>query len=737
VYITAASGAHSTRLCCHLSVAPSAAILVLAFAGEARAASPYWSHFTLSGGPAVNFPQSPAYDSNSNRLINFGGLFTNLPCCTSSNETWVVSDANNTGGTPNWSQLSPAGTPPAGRTGHSSVYDQTNNRLIIFGGGQFGSSIYNVRFKDVWVLTNANGIGGKPTWTPLAPTGTPPAPREGQQTVYDPNSNRLIVFGGGNNGIMDVPADVWVLTNANGLGGMPQWIQLLPEGGNAPSRRQGFGMGYDPATNRALVFGGCCGQLRDLWVLQNANGIGGTASWLQLSQGSPSPGAGSDFASGYDPGTNRFIMTSGLDGSRNARNPVWALSGANGIGTLTWVNTIPDGSPCSPPRGNPVGVYSQVQNQFFSFTSTTDLWVLSDANSTTPGDGCPPPTGTITVTTNSIGASFSVSGPATFTGSGLSKIISNAPPGDYIITWGPSCRSDLPMKQAQILHAGQQITFNGTYSPGPLAFPLHRTFDGPCTTPIHTVFDHFQEKGAYMNDFVVTAYTGETGWCDTTGTIPAQKFYSPVGKKGRAGFAQPSGKPFSVNGTYTGGGKYVGGILESPTADCRTKQPGKDMPSKTFLFYDGHPGYDFSATCGTAGMVEVHAAVDGIVSYPQNLTYPNGLTLSGLNFHILQLTPDFDHSYGIYYLHLASYPGQTSAECLEPEKVPPNTHVIAGQVIGHAGYAGLPGPGFSHLHFEVQRNGTPIDPYGWKGTFTDPYSIRGIGPGVSSVNLWQ
>jgi len=93
--------------------------------------------------------------------------------------------------------------------------------MIVFGGGLGGSNS-----NEVWVLENANGTGGTPTWTQLSPSGTPPAGREEHSAVYDPSHNLMTVFGGNNS--TSVLRDTWVLSNANGLGGTPTWKQLGP-----------------------------------------------------------------------------------------------------------------------------------------------------------------------------------------------------------------------------------------------------------------------------------------------------------------------------------------------------------------------------------------------------------------------------------------------------------------------------------------------------------------------------
>ncbi len=85
----------------------------------------------------------------------------------------------------------------------------STNRMTIFGGT---TSVSNLN--DVWVLSGANGASGTPMWTQLAPTGTAPSPINSFSAVYDPGTNRMIIFGG-NDGVTAFN-NVWVLTRANG-----------------------------------------------------------------------------------------------------------------------------------------------------------------------------------------------------------------------------------------------------------------------------------------------------------------------------------------------------------------------------------------------------------------------------------------------------------------------------------------------------------------------------------------
>ena len=187
--------------------------------------------------------------------------------------TFGLTNANGMGGNSEWIGLSPAGGAPAPRHKQAGVYDPTSDTLIIYG----GNNCFSTNFSDVWVLSNANGLGGTPTWTQLSPSGGP-GPRQNVGAVYDSTSNEFIFFGGfpGNGG---APFnDVWVLSNANGSGGTPAWTQLFPTG-TLPAARGGLTATYDATTNRMTIFGGAnlsTNFFGDTWVLMNANGFGGT-----------------------------------------------------------------------------------------------------------------------------------------------------------------------------------------------------------------------------------------------------------------------------------------------------------------------------------------------------------------------------------------------------------------------------------------------------------------------------
>ena len=103
----------------------------------------------------------------------------------------------------------------------------------------------------VLILLAGHGTVQAQTWIELNPTGSA-LPLVDKKTIhYDAATNRLIVFIPGNPAVGGAGNQVWVLTNANGLGGTPEWIQLLPAG--SPPFSNGLeSVVYDSLTNRLI-----------------------------------------------------------------------------------------------------------------------------------------------------------------------------------------------------------------------------------------------------------------------------------------------------------------------------------------------------------------------------------------------------------------------------------------------------------------------------------------------------
>ncbi|HEY6274645.1 MAG TPA: kelch repeat-containing protein [Terriglobales bacterium] len=283
----------------------------------------------LSHIPSARFGRTAVYDSVNLRMVVFGGaqgVETPAPCL---NDVHVLQYLAGVGGTPAWLELSPTGGLPVARYSHTAVYDSTDNEMIVFSGNNCSTTYYN----DVWVLKNANGLGGTPVWTQLSPSGPAPGVRAFSSAVYDPANDRMIVFGGSNG----TPyGDLWVLTHAGGVSGNPAWVQLTP-GGTTPSARSGQSAVYDATNNRMIVYGGSSASqtsLSNTWVLANANGLGGTPSWTLTASGGTDQQRSLQVAL-YDPAANKMVVFGGKIPKSVNGNPtddhVWVLNDANGL----------------------------------------------------------------------------------------------------------------------------------------------------------------------------------------------------------------------------------------------------------------------------------------------------------------------------------------------------------------------------------------------------------------------
>ena len=265
-----------------------------------------WMRVTITGkAPGVRFGHSAVYNTSSNRMIVFGGG-TGFPgpCV---NDLWVVTHLNGVGGAPAWKPFAATGTLPGIREGQTAVYDQTNNKLIIFGGTDCAGNYYN----DLWILSNADGSTANPSWAQVTPSGTGPAARSQATAIYDSVNNVMTVFGGGTTST-NVYGDVWTLTNANGLTGTPTWTQVSPTG-TAPAARTGQSAIYDAANNRMMIYGGSNNHgkvLNDGWILTNANNIGTKPSWSQLIPTAAGPFRKSHTAI-YDPVSDDMVIFGG------------------------------------------------------------------------------------------------------------------------------------------------------------------------------------------------------------------------------------------------------------------------------------------------------------------------------------------------------------------------------------------------------------------------------------------
>jgi hypothetical protein len=275
-------------------------------------ASPAWSVITPSGTPPVaRAGHTAIYDPLRNRMLVFGGI-GNL---SGFNDVWALS----LGATPAWTLITPSGTPPSARFFHSAVYDFKRDRMLVFG-GRFGISYYN----EVWALS----LSGTPAWTLLTPTGTPPAGRAFHAAIYDPVRDRMLVYGGLGE-FQATLADAWALNLASN----PAWVPITTVG--SAFLVSSYSGVYDPVRDRMLLFGGYNTTLSLSYV--DALSLSGTPTWS-----SPAPTG--------DPSPERYYQTTVYD----AVNDQLLIFGGQGyvqrhdVWSLYWGTPLLDATPAPP-----------------------------------------------------------------------------------------------------------------------------------------------------------------------------------------------------------------------------------------------------------------------------------------------------------------------------------------------------------------------------------------------------
>ena len=269
--------------------------------------------------------------------------------CNTSTNTFVLRDAFGVGGNTRWEQLTTSGGPPTARHAHLLAYDSSLNEMIVSGGCAGGCDPVAA---DMWSLSNANGTGGTPTWTNRgsAPNSSFPIRQFG---AVNSTNHVLMMFGGQNGGGSGCATS----GNTETVDTSSFAVTTLPTSGGPPGERYFPHGGYDPVSNELIISNGISCSDNDLWVLTNANGTGGTPTWMDiLAQGGMNQPPVGAFPSTYSPELNAVFL---LEQANMAMPPnLWQLSNASGFDTNhnhvtpVWSKTVPIGAPASGSLGD-------------------------------------------------------------------------------------------------------------------------------------------------------------------------------------------------------------------------------------------------------------------------------------------------------------------------------------------------------------------------------------------------
>jgi hypothetical protein len=188
--------------------------------------------------------------------------------------------------------LTPATNPPP-RANAGFAFNPNNGRVLMFGGRFRGEEFAR---NDTWEWDGTN-------WTELFPLTVPP-PRHATRMAYDPNSGRIVMFGGTpyTYSFENSLSDTWTWDGAN-------WNLESPPSGSPPARNNHV-LSYDATLWRVVMFGGgnnTDGTLSDTWEWTGSDWIEPQVLLVR------SPAA--THAQEYEPFSGRTMVFGGHDGN--------------------------------------------------------------------------------------------------------------------------------------------------------------------------------------------------------------------------------------------------------------------------------------------------------------------------------------------------------------------------------------------------------------------------------------
>ncbi|MEI6309141.1 MAG: kelch repeat-containing protein [bacterium] len=292
-----------------------------------------WTNRNSTNPPPARDGHTMAYDNQSGKLILFGGWGDSGKL----NDTWAYDYTANT-----WVNRNPTDSPLVCAF-HAIAYDSQSNKLIVFGG--WGNS---GKLSDTWAYNYATNV-----WTNRNPTNPPPA-RARHAIAYDSQSGKLILFGGLDD-YGNLLNDTWAYDYISNT-----WTNRNPI--NSPPARDFHAITYDSQSNEMILFGGWgnSGRLNDTWAYNYA-----TNTWTNRNSTNPPPPRNSH-AMVYDSKSGKVIFFGGLADYGNLLNDTWAYDYISN----TWTNRNPTNPP--PTRNRHVMVYDSQSEKAFLFGGMDD-----------------------------------------------------------------------------------------------------------------------------------------------------------------------------------------------------------------------------------------------------------------------------------------------------------------------------------------------------------------------------
>jgi len=164
------------------------------------------------------------------------------------------------------------GGSPGKRTGQQMIYDPILDEIVLYGGNR-GNGIRS-SLDSVWKYSISDS-----QWIEFS-SETTPVSRFSHHMAYLPLNRSIFLFGGSKTSDYDRLGDTWLYNLDNNT-----WEEVSPT--VSPSGRSDSALCYDSLRNRVLLFGGYNydhSKLNDLWVYYPNNN-----SWIEMASSSSPP----------------------------------------------------------------------------------------------------------------------------------------------------------------------------------------------------------------------------------------------------------------------------------------------------------------------------------------------------------------------------------------------------------------------------------------------------------------
>ncbi|MFQ5456496.1 MAG: kelch repeat-containing protein [Nitrospirota bacterium] len=197
-----------------------------------------WIKSPLPVHPEKRYDHAMVYDSKQDIIVLFGGSDEENKL----GDTWVYNLF-----TDEWTKMNSSTSPPA-RQSHAMVYDDINEKVILYGGYGSGNKI----LQDIWTYDFITD-----EWIEISGSSLPEE-RIASSFIYNSSDGVSLLFGGinfsgylGDTWIYDLASDKW------------EEYKVYP----FPSPREYAMMAYSPSDNIAILFGGNASgnSLNDIW----------------------------------------------------------------------------------------------------------------------------------------------------------------------------------------------------------------------------------------------------------------------------------------------------------------------------------------------------------------------------------------------------------------------------------------------------------------------------------------